>query len=145
MIQQSIICIPLLQNIIQDEHKVFEEDEKCELLNKYFNFISTLNDENITIPDIEKKTDQIVCNIIVSIDEIIDVIEILDPNKASGPDTISHKMLKICPEKVAKPLQIIFNKSLAQCKYPSAWKIANVIAIFKRGIAPSPQIIALFR
>ena len=76
-----------LRNIIQDEHlcdTVFEEDEKCELLNKYFNFISTLNDENITIPDMEKKTDQIVCNIIVSIDEIIDVIEILDPNKASG-------------------------------------------------------------
>jgi hypothetical protein len=42
-------------------------------------------------------------------------------------------MLKLCPEKIAVPLQIIFNKSLLQCKYPTSWKIAHVIAIFKKG------------
>jgi hypothetical protein len=46
---------------------------------------------------------------------------IINPNKASGPDIISHKMLKICPEKIAAPLQIILNKSILQCKYPSSW------------------------
>jgi hypothetical protein len=40
-------------------------------------------------------------------------------------------MLKISPEKIAIPLQIIFSKSLRQCKYPSSWKNAHVIAIFK--------------
>jgi hypothetical protein len=39
-------------------------------------------------------------------------------------------MLKIAPEKIAEPLQIIFSKSLRQGKYPSSWKIAHVIAIF---------------
>ena len=48
-------------------------------------------------------------------------------------------MLKICPEKIAIPLQIIFNKSLEQCKYPSDWKIANVIAIFKKGDSSLPS------
>jgi hypothetical protein len=38
-------------------------------------------------------------------------------------------MLKIAPEKIAEPLQIIFNKSLRQGKHPSSWKIAHVIAI----------------
>jgi predicted anti-sigma-YlaC factor YlaD len=52
--------------------------------------------------------------------------------KASGFDKISHKMLKIAPEKIAEPLQIIFNKSLRRGKYPSSWKIAHVIAIFKK-------------
>jgi hypothetical protein len=36
--------IPPLQNIIQDEgldEVVYEDDEKCELLNKYFSFISS--------------------------------------------------------------------------------------------------------
>jgi methionine-rich copper-binding protein CopC len=47
----------------------------------------------------------------------------IDPQKASGPDRISHQMLKMSPEKIAKPLKIIFNKSLAQGKYPSVWKI----------------------
>ena len=36
-------------------------------------------------------------------------------------------MLKINTEKVAKTLQIIFNKYLAQCKHPSVWKIARSI------------------
>jgi hypothetical protein len=38
---------------------------------------------------------------------IIDVIQILNQNKATGPDKISHKMLKIFPEKIAKPPLII--------------------------------------
>ena len=44
-------------------------------------------------------------------------------------------MLKISPEKIAEPLQIIFSKSLRQGKYPSSWKIAHVIAILKKGDA----------
>jgi hypothetical protein len=49
--------------------------------------------------------------------EISDIIQILHPNKALGPDVISHKMLKLCPNNIALPLQIIFNKSLHQSKY----------------------------
>ena len=48
-------------------------------------------------------------------------------------------MLKIAPEKIAEPLQIIFNKSLRQGKYPSSWKIAHVIAILKKGDASLPS------
>ena len=134
--------IPPLQNIIQDENfgdTVFREDEKCELLNKYFSLISTLDEENAILHDVPKKTENILSNINVTIDEIIDIVRTLDPNKASGPDIISHRMLKICPEKIAKPLLIIFKKSLAQCKYPSTWKIANVIAILKKGDSSLPS------
>jgi hypothetical protein len=46
---------------------------------------------------------------------------------------------KLAPEKIAEPLQIIFNKSLRQGKYPSSWKIAHVIAIFKKGDASLPS------
>jgi hypothetical protein len=45
-------------------------------------------------------------------------------------------MLKIAPEKIAEPLQIIFNKSLRQGTYPSSWKIAHVIAILKKKVMP---------
>jgi len=48
-------------------------------------------------------------------------------------------MLKMSPEKVAKPLKIIFNKSLAQGKYPSSWKKAHVIAIFEKGDSSLPS------
>ena len=61
--------------------------------------------------------------------EIVDFIQILDLKKASDPDKISHKILKIAPEKIAEPLQIILSKSLRLGRYPSRWKIAHVIAI----------------
>jgi hypothetical protein len=68
----------------------------------------------------------------VTASEIVDIIQILDLKKASGPDKISHKMLKIAPEKIAEPPQIIFNKSLRQGKYPSSWKIAHRDSYFKK-------------
>jgi hypothetical protein len=92
-----------------------------------------LEDANVPLPDIEPKTDNFLRDIVITTEEIVDIIRIINPNKASGPDIISHKMLKICPEKIAAPLQIILNKSLLQCKYPTSWKIAHVIAIFKKG------------
>jgi hypothetical protein len=48
-------------------------------------------------------------------------------------------MLKISPEKIAKPLLIIFNKSLQQSKYPSNWKSAHVIANLKKGDTSLPS------
>lgn len=134
--------IPPLQNIVNDQNlgdTVYEDKDKCELLNKYFSLISKLEEENVPLPDFESKTNSIITDINVEINEIVDVIRILDPNKASGPDMISHKMLKICPEKIAIPLQIMFNKSLQQCTYPSDWKLANVTAIFKKGICSLPS------
>ena len=113
--------IPPLVNIIDGDNPnniAYGDDEKCKLLNKYFSSISTLNDENIPLPDFESRSDVKINNLYIEIEEIVDVIKSLDPNKASGPDQISHKMLKICPEAVAVPLQIIFNKSLEQCRYP---------------------------
>lgn len=134
--------IPPLQNIIHDmdfSDVVYGDDEKCNLLNKYFCSISNLDDENVQVPEFHNRTNNILCDIHINLNEIIDVLKILDPNKASGPDLISHRMLKFCPEKVAIPLKIIFNKSIQQCKYPTSWKIANVISIFKKGDSSLPS------
>ena len=87
--------IPPLQNIIQDEgleEIVYGNDEKCELLCKYFSFISSLEDANVPLPDIEFKTDNFLQDIVITTEEIVDIIKIINPNKALGPDIISHKM-----------------------------------------------------
>ncbi|XP_071133192.1 uncharacterized protein [Mytilus edulis] len=124
--------IPPLQNIINTEkidEIAYKDEEKCELLNKYFNLISKLNEENINLPQFETKSNNKICDIHVTIQEIIDMINILDPNKASGPDVISHRMLKICPDKVAIPLQIIFNKSLSQSGVPQGSVLGPLLFI----------------
>ena len=63
-----------------------------------------MEDANVPLPDIELKTDNFLRDIVITTEEIIDIIKIINPNKASGPDIISQKMLKICPEQITAPL-----------------------------------------
>ena len=55
-----------------------------------------------------------------------------DLSKACGSDGIDNSILKICAEYIADPLCRIINESLLQGVYPSLWKFANVIPIFKK-------------
>ena len=41
-------------------------------------------------------------------------------------------MLKICDESICKPLGIIFRSCLQNGKFPSEWKKANVVPVFKK-------------
>ena len=41
-------------------------------------------------------------------------------------------MLKTCDEPICKPLRIIFRSSLENGKFPSEWKKANVVPVFKK-------------
>jgi hypothetical protein len=63
--------------------------------------------------------------------DVIDVLNILDPNKAVGPDIISNKMLIAVKNEVAKPLSLLFNKSFQSKIFPNNWKIAFIIPLFK--------------
>jgi hypothetical protein len=98
-----------------------------------------LDEANAPLPDIELKTNNNITDVNVSIHNISDIIQILHPNKASGPDVISHKMLKLCLNNIALSLQIIFNKSLQQSKYPTNWKLAHAIPVFKKGDSSLPS------
>ena len=108
-------------------------------IKEIFILISKLEEENVPLPDFDTKTNNVINEVFVTISEIVDILKIIDPYKASGPDKISHKMLKISPEKIAIPLQIILSKSLRQCKYPSSWKNTHVTAIFIKGDTSLPS------
>ena len=47
-------------------------------------------------------------------------------------------MLKGEAKAVSKPLTILFNRSLDEFIFPDSWKIANVIQIYKKGLASFP-------
>jgi hypothetical protein len=61
-------------------------------LKTYFSSIAKLDEENATLPQFDSKTNNIIHEIHITESEIIDVIQILDSKKATGPDKISHKM-----------------------------------------------------
>ena len=126
------ISIPPLLN--QTNGNIATNDfEKATLLNQYFASISTINDNNDDAPQCPIRTENILDNIVITESEIIDVINSLKPNKASGHDEISHRMLKGTATSISKPLLILFKKSLNAGIYPSSWKQARVMPIFKKG------------
>jgi hypothetical protein len=51
-------------------------------------------------------------------EESIDIISILDSNKATGPDEIRNTMIISIKNDIAKPLCLLFNKSVRLEKYP---------------------------
>ena len=117
----------------EDNISAFDNPEKSKLLNNYFCSISDLHDENIPLPDFDDREPNILTSIIISEQEVLDTISILDTDKAVGPDIISNKMLKEVKYEIAKPLSILFNRSLRDRKFPKYWKLANVIPLFKQG------------
>ena len=60
------------------------------------------------------------------------IIKKLDPNKAAGPDHIHNKILINAKEHISNPLSILFNRSIAESKFPKEWKKAHVTPVLKK-------------
>ena len=91
--------LPPLKNIVDgiEANIIYDENEKYDLFNKYFNCISGIDDENVLLPDFESRTGSSISDILCTEEEIVDVITNLAVNKASGPD-IAIKLCR-CPLK----------------------------------------------
>ena len=63
----------------------------------------------------------------------------LSPYKACGPDGLSARILRECSEELAVPLNIICQLSVRSGVFPSTWKRANVIPVFKKGSKKLPE------
>jgi hypothetical protein len=59
-----------------------------------------------------------------------DIISCLDPQTASGPDDISHRVLIATKNTICRPLYELFNLSLRKKCFPSFWKLANITAVY---------------
>ncbi|GBN90814.1 putative RNA-directed DNA polymerase from transposon X-element [Araneus ventricosus] len=63
--------------------------------------------------------------------EVADFIKRLKPNKASGLDLISNRMLKNLPLKCILYITFILNLMMEKCYFPQCWKTAVVVPIPK--------------
>ena len=61
------------------------------------------------------------------------MLKSLDSNKATGPDELGNKLLKLVSTEISPILTRIFNKSFTDGKFPEIWKIANVLPLYKKG------------
>jgi len=59
-------------------------------------------------------------------------LNLLNTQKASGPDYILAFVLYHCATEIALILTVIFSQSLNTAEIPSNWLRANVVPIFKK-------------
>lgn len=57
----------------------------------------------------------------------------LNKYKTAGVDGVYPYILNKCSEELALVLNIIFKKSMNEITYPTAWRLANVTHLFKKG------------
>ena len=69
---------------------------------------------------------------------IFKLLKNITPNKASGPDNISCRILKEVADSLSPYLQLVFSKSLKEGNVPNDWLVANISALFKKGDKSQP-------
>ena len=123
---------PRIPPILYDNKYIFEYKEKAKIFNNYFVSQCRLFESNSTLPSFEYLTNSKLVDIIISTNEISEILIGLDVKKSHGPDKISAKMIKLCGNELALPLKIIFDNILATGVFPKQWKKANVTPIHKK-------------
>ena len=85
---------PPLRSPNQNDASAFDNSDKCNLLNDYFCSIADLQDEDIPLPDFDDRCPNTLTEITVVEQDIIEIISLLDPNKAVGPDVFVTRCLE---------------------------------------------------
>ena len=114
------------------------DKEKAKLLNSYFasireNQAKKLPRPTVPIQTLYTKVTPTIASIDITQETVRKYIETLNPQKATGPDGISPKLLKLAGQSVTAPLTVIFNQSLCETSVPSTWKCARIKTTHKKG------------
>jgi hypothetical protein len=103
----------------------------ADCMNQYFQ--SVFNRPVQHVPNDSDCTEPAFCNISIDINDVLLTLRACNPTKAPGPDGIHSAVLHHCADSLAKPLYIIFNKSLEEATVPTDWKDAVITPIHKSG------------
>ena len=125
---------------IKTDHRLLTDKKSmANALNHQFH--SVFSPAEPAQPTIDKDQNNITVmnNIFVHKDGVLKLLKDLKPNKASGPDNISARLLKETADIIADPLCYIYNQSLSKSEVPSDWRHANVTPIFKKGDKSKPE------
>ena len=124
--------LPRIPPLFTDGKYVTNCKEKATLFNNYFASQCTPLINKSTLPEFSLFTDKTLSSFEISTEEIKELLQGLNVNKAHGPDEISANMLKICGDNLILPLKIIFNNIILTGIFPSQWKKANVTPVHKK-------------
>ena len=104
--------------ILHNDNLICDDIERANLFNIYFSKPSEIDDSKSNIPNLLHVTNQI-SEIKLCENEVEDVLKVINPTKASGPDLINPRLLKEAAPIIKHPLCKLFNLSLRVASYPS--------------------------
>ena len=120
-----------------------DDYEKANILNSFFSSQSMIDDSLNSLPDdYQQFVGEKLNSIVITPNEVFDVLKTLHIRKASGPDGINNKILLESALQISTPLCRLFNLCLDKCVLPTAWKTSLVCPILK---SSDPSIASNYR
>ena len=115
-----------------NDELVVDDLSKAELFNNFFLSHSNIDTSGAVLPPPADCHHDKLESITVSENDVLQILKSLNPNKATGPDGVSPKLLKEGAPAIAPSLTKLINMSLRLCKVPTMLKQANVVALHKK-------------
>ena len=98
------------------------DSEKAEIFNEYFYSVFTHSNLEFAEDNVDiTSTTGVLNDIVISESEVLEMLTSLQPNKASGIDNISPKLLKNCALPLLHIICHLFTVSLSNSKIPQDW------------------------
>ena len=111
-----------------------DEVEKANILNDYFREQTLIDEENVTLPAIDNYiVNEPFSSLVLTIEEIKEILITLLVGKAIGPDGISNRILCELANELSTPLASLCNQPVHEGDAPVCFKIAHVCPVPKGG------------
>ena len=126
--------------LIVDDKELTRHKDIVGAMNSCFTFeasslLANCNEvESEIVPDAAPLNIKLFRFTINNVSEVSKAIKDLNQRKVTGPDGIPVKALKMAAPNISRSLTHLLNESLSTGKFPSAWKAAEVMPLFKGGI-----------
>ena len=112
--------------------------EKAESLNDYFQFVFTQEHPH-PLPNKGPSPYPTIGHLHIHRPGVVKQLKNINPAKASGPDELPPKLLKLVAHEIAPALSFIFQQSYNCGVVPTQWRQALVAPIHKSGLKSDPS------
>ena len=114
-----------------DGQLVVNSKDQANAYNRYFSSVFTRC--SVDPPSKEPLTGiESLESVLMSEERIIDEINRIREFASPGPDNVTNKTLIELANEIAKPLALLFSKSMECAKIPDDWRLSNVTPIYKQ-------------